>query len=114
MKFLSLLAAIIILASAAQSDDSIDAQIEQVMNAKSSERYELMNQLKTKLATMNENERNEALQKLSGGKNLNKNEENHGSSLMLQRHQLNMQKQQMNTNRLLQNQMNAHTSKNKR
>ncbi len=97
MKLLLLLFALGI--SLVWCDDSIDTQIEQVMNAKSSERYELMNQLKSKLATMNENERNEALQKLSRGKNLNRNGENHGSGLMLQTHQPSMSKQhQPNSN----------------
>lgn len=64
MKFISLSFMVTILLSSAQSDSTIDTEIEQVMNAKGSERYELMNQLKIKLATMNENERSEALQKL--------------------------------------------------
>lgn len=45
-------------------DESVDAQIERIMNAPQQERVELMNQLKTQLATMNEHERSEAIRKL--------------------------------------------------
>jgi hypothetical protein len=60
---------ILLLAGSVQADSSIDTQIEQIMNAPANERVALMNQLKTKLAHMNNNERNEALQKLQGNIN---------------------------------------------
>jgi hypothetical protein len=102
----------IILLSSVQSDDTIDAQIEQIMSAKSSERYELMNQLKTKIATMKVNERNEALQKLSDSKNINGNHQ--GSGFMQQMHQPPMSKQPMNSSSPMQHQMNHNNSQNKR
>lgn len=65
MKTVFFLSIVIALSSVAQSDSSIDAQINQIMKAPASKRVDLMNQLKTKIAAMNSNERNEALQKLS-------------------------------------------------
>jgi len=43
---------------------SIDAQIQEVKNAPASERVELMNALKTRLSTMNAQERNDAISEL--------------------------------------------------
>ena len=72
MRLMPLVLLKIIFLSGVQGDSSIDAEIEQIMNAKSSERYKLMNEFKSKLATMKRNERNEALRKLSKNKSLNK------------------------------------------
>lgn len=46
------------------SDMSIDAQIQEIKNAPAHERVQLMNQLKTKLADMNAEQRSEAISKL--------------------------------------------------
>jgi len=61
----------ITLSSVTQIDNTIDIQINQIMQAPVSERLTLMNELKTKIAVMNSNERNEALQKLSGNMDIN-------------------------------------------
>ena len=83
MKILFFISAMIALSSIAQSDSSIDAQIDQIMKAPAGKRVELMNELKTKLAAMNTNERNEALQKLSGtrGGNMNNGAMSQGSMM---------------------------------
>ena len=105
MKFLPFLSAMVILVSIALGDGSIDTQIDQIMKAPANERYELMNQLKTKIAIMNETERNEALQKLQGsiGAGIGKGSQNRPSDMPMQ---------QMNRNGSLQRQMNAHTQPN--
>ena len=54
MKFFPFFCAMIILVSVAQGESTIDTQIDQIMKAPANERYELMNQLKTNIATMNE------------------------------------------------------------
>ncbi|MGZ8548654.1 MAG: hypothetical protein ACXW33_08640 [Sulfuricurvum sp.] len=79
-------------------DVSVDAQIEQIMNAPANERVGLMNQLKIKLAGMNNSERNEALQKLQG-------DTNHGwsnGSAMIHTGFTSAPMQQMNTNTQMQ------------
>ncbi len=101
MKFFPFLSAMIILVSIAQGESIIDTQIDQIMKAPANERYELMNQLKTKIATMNETERNEALQKLQGG--MNKGSQNNFSGIPMQ---------QMNQNGSTQRQMNTNTQPN--
>ena len=101
MKFLPFLSAMIIVVSAGLGDSSIDTQIDQIMKAPANERYELMNQLKTKIATMNEAQRNEVLQKLQGG--IGKGSQNRPSDMPMQH---------MNRNGSQQRQMNVHTQPN--
>jgi len=100
MKLLPLIFTAILFVSNGQADISIDTQIEQIMNAPANERVERMNQLKTKLAAMNEGERKEVLQKLSAdrSKGIGKNGPDHflGSPM-----------QHMNPNTSAQRQMNA-------
>ncbi|MCX6061673.1 MAG: hypothetical protein NT103_05425 [Campylobacterales bacterium] len=105
MKFLPFLSTIMILVSIAQCDSMIDTQIDQIMKAPANERYELMNQLKTKIALMNENERNEALQKLQGGMGagMGKGSQNNFSGMPMQ---------YMNRNGSAQRQMNTNTQPN--
>lgn len=111
MKFLSFFSAMILYVSIAQGDSAIDTQIDQIMKASSSERVELMNQLKTRLATMNSHERNEALQKLSGnmGENMHSGGMNKGS--MMQNRPSFMPTQQRNT-APAQHQMNSNAQPN--
>lgn len=101
MKFLPFLTTLMLLVSVAQCESIIDTQIDQIMKAPANERYELMNQLKTKIATMNETERNEALQKLQGG--MSKGSQNNFSGIPMQ---------QMNRNGSTQRQMNTNTQPN--
>ena len=68
MKLSSLIFTTVLFVASAQGDMTIDTQIEQIMNAPASERVERMNQFKTRLATMNENERREAFQKLQANR----------------------------------------------
>ncbi|MFH0710547.1 MAG: hypothetical protein V2A75_10075 [Pseudomonadota bacterium] len=105
MKFLPFLTTLMLLVSVAQCESIIDTQIDQIMKAPANERYELMNQLKTKIATMNETERNEALQKLQGGmgKGMSKGSQNNFSGIPMQ---------QMNRNGSAQRQMNTNTQQN--
>ncbi len=98
MRLLPLIFTTTLLIGSAYGDVSLDAQIEQIMNAPVNARVGLMNQLKTKLATMNEDERRETLQKLQG--NMNR-EMGKGS-----------QNQQMNLGGSAQRQMNTHTQPN--
>lgn len=80
MKVLTLILTALLFAGNAEADDiPIDAQIEQIMNGPANERVERMNQLKTRLAAMNEKERKEALQKLSANRSrgIDKNGQNH-------------------------------------
>lgn len=100
MKLLPLILAAILFATHAEADISIDAQIEQIMNGPPNERVERMNQLKTKLAAMKEEERKEALQQLSAsrGKGVGQNGSNH---------LLNSPMQYMNPNSSAQRQMNG-------
>jgi len=93
MKILFFLSAVIALSSIAHSDRTLDAQISQIMKAPASKRVELMNQLKTKIAAMNSNERNEALQKLSQ----NMHNGNMHKSSMMQNRPASMPMQPMNT-----------------
>lgn len=51
---------------------SIDAQIEAIKNAPQEERVELMNRLKVQIASMNEEERTNAIEALQKTKNGNK------------------------------------------
>lgn len=53
------------------AEGSIDEQIGRIMKAPQKERVELMNQFKTKLANLNEQERKEAIRKLQIGINGN-------------------------------------------
>jgi len=76
----------------------MDTEIEQIMNAPANERVALMNQFKTKLANMNNNERNEALQKLQGSMN---HSGKNGNTMMHNRPTL-APMQHMNTNTQMQ------------
>ncbi|MDP3300762.1 MAG: hypothetical protein Q8S36_02215 [Sulfuricurvum sp.] len=58
---------IILTTSMLFADDSINAQIEMIQKAPSQERVELMNRLKVKLASMNEEERSAAISSLRTG-----------------------------------------------
>ncbi len=66
---------------------SIDEQIANIMKAPESQRVELMNQFKTKIANMNQQERSEAISRLQKGMNIQNmpmqpmqsNVQNHGS-----------------------------------
>lgn len=51
------------------ADSSIDQEIAQILKAPQAERVKMMNQLKTKLAAMNAQERSEAIHKLQVGMN---------------------------------------------
>ncbi len=102
MKLSPLIVMTLLVAGSVHGDSSMDTQIEQIMNAPASQRVALMNQLKTKLANMNNSERNEALQKLQGGMN---HGGNNGNSVMHNR-PASAPMQQMNTNTQLQ-QMNG-------
>jgi hypothetical protein len=97
MKILFFLATAVALSSIAQCDSSIDMQIDKIMQAPTGERYELMNQLKAKIAAMNENERNDALQKLSGGMGMRNGmmRQNSPSSMPMQQIQPNYQNQRL-------------------
>jgi hypothetical protein len=53
------------------ADSSIDQEIARILKAPQKERVEMMNQLKTKLAAMNAQERSEAIRKLQIGMNGN-------------------------------------------
>lgn len=100
MKILFFISAMIALSSIAQSDSTIDAQIDQIMKAPAGKRVELMNELKSKLAAMNTHERNEALQRLSGtrGGNFHGGAMNQGSMMQQQNRPSSMNaQQQMNT-----------------
>lgn len=99
MKILFFISAMIALSSIAQSDSTIDAQIDKIMKAPASKRVELMNELKTKLAAMNANERNEALQKLSAkrGGNIQSGTMNQGTMMQQNRPSSINAQQQMNT-----------------
>jgi len=101
MKFLPFLSAMFIVLSVAQGDNTIDTQIDQIMKAPANERYELMNQLKTKIAMMNETQRNEVLQKLQSGMGagVGKSSLNHSSNIPMQQMNRNgSQQRHMNTN----------------
>lgn len=99
MKILFFIVAMIALSFIAQSDSTIDAQIDQIMKAPANKRVELMNELKTKLAAMNANERNEALQKLSAkrGGNVQSGAMSQGSMMQQNRPSSINAQQQMNT-----------------
>ena len=101
MRLLPLIFTTTFLIGSVYGDVSLDAQIEQIMSAPANERVGLMNQLKTKLAGMNESERKEALQKLQGG--MGKGSQNHLSTMPMQ---------QMKAGGSAQRQMNAHTQPN--
>jgi len=105
MRLLPLIFTTTFLVGSVYGDVSMDAQIEQIMNAPVNERVGLMNQLKTKIASMNESERNEALQKLQGGmgRGMSKGSQNHLSSMPMQH---------MKASGSAQRQMNAHTQPN--
>lgn len=92
----------IFFASSVYGDISIDNHIEQIMNAPAKERVGLMNQLKIKLAAMNEDERKEALQKLQANRSrgMGKGSQNHLSAMPMQ---------QMNSSGSGQRQMNVNT-----
>jgi len=109
MRLLFFISAIIALSSIAQSDSTIDTQIDQIMKAPASKRVELMNELKTKLAAMNTNERNDALQKLSArrGGNLQGGAMNQGSVMQQNRLSSMNAQQQMNATHQ-RNQPNRH------
>ncbi|MCK9373964.1 MAG: hypothetical protein M0P91_12285 [Sulfuricurvum sp.] len=100
MKLLPLIFTAILFVSNGQADISIDTQIEQIMNGPANERVERMNQLKTKLAAMKEEERNEALQKLSAQRG--KGGGHNGSN-----HLLNSPMHTLNPNSSAQRQMNG-------
>jgi len=93
MKVVFFLSTVIALSSVAHSDSTLDAQINKIMKAPASKRVELMNQLKTKIAAMNSNERNEALQKLSE----NMHNGNMNKASMMQNRPASMPMQPMNT-----------------
>lgn len=57
---------------------SIDEQIQEMQGATSDRKFELMNALKIRIATMNEQERNDAIQKLVGAKGLPHKNESQG------------------------------------
>lgn len=105
MRLLPLIFTTTFLVGSVYGDVSMDAQIEQIMNAPANERVGLMNQLKTKLAGMNENERKEALQKLQNGmdRGIGKGSQSHLSPMPMQH---------MNGSGSTQRQMNAHTQPN--
>lgn len=109
MKLSSFIVVMLLIVGSAHGDGSVDMQIEQIMNAPANERVGLMNQLKTKLANMNNRERNEALQKLQGNMN---HSSNNGSSMMHNR-PVSAPMQHMNTNTQLQ-QMNSASIPNRR
>jgi len=99
MRFSPLIFTAILLASNVYGGVSMDTQIEKIMNAPASERVGLMNQLKIKLATMNEEERKEALQKLQGGagREMGKGSQNQLSAMPIQ--QINLTVQPNSSNR---------------
>ena len=99
MRLLALIFTAIFFASNVYGGVSMDAQIEKIMSAPASERVGLMNQLKIKLANMNEEERKEALQKLQGGmgREMGKGSQNHLSTMPVQ--QINITAQPSSSNR---------------
>jgi len=99
MRLLALIFTAVLLANSVYGGVSMDAQIEKIMNAPASERVGLMNQLKIKLANMNEEERKETLQKLQGGmgREMGKGSQNHLSTMPIQ--QINLTAQPSSSNR---------------
>ncbi len=68
MKLYPLLLTLFLHSTNTWGDSSIDTEIEQIMNAPAHERVERINQFKAHLATMNELEQSEALEKLQNNK----------------------------------------------
>jgi hypothetical protein len=56
------------------AQDSIDTEIAQIMKAPPQERVKLMNQLKSKIAAMNEQERSAAIKNMQSGMSTMSNE----------------------------------------
>lgn len=68
-KKLSIIGLILMLMVSSLSADSINEQIEAIQGASPQERVERMNRLKLQIASMNEEERTQALETLRGSKN---------------------------------------------
>ncbi len=83
----------------AEQGTSIDAQIEAIKAAPAQERVQLMNAFKTKLATMNEADRNEAISKLQ-----TKAQTQTQTRTRMQEMQMQQNKDMMNTQNMNQNQ----------
>lgn len=77
----------------AYADSSIDQEIARILKAPQSERAEMMNQLKTKLAAMNAQERSEAIRNLQMGMNGSSSVTQMGQNIPIQNIQSNIQHQ---------------------
>jgi hypothetical protein len=81
------------LISHAYADSSIDKEIAQILKAPQAQRAEMMNQLKTKLAAMNTQERSEAIRNLQIGMNGNSMGVRNGQDMSMQNMNSNFQHQ---------------------
>jgi hypothetical protein len=109
MKYLISILLLTTLCGSVYAENSMNEEIERIMKAPQKERVELMNQFKTKLANLNEQERKEAIQKLQLG--INGDAASHkGQNMSMHQMRSSVQQQQQQQ----QQRMNSSQPRNKR
>lgn len=93
MKHMIIAVLTLTLISHAYADSSIDQDIARILKAPQAERVEMMNQLKTKLAAMNAQERSEAIRNLQMGMNGSLQGTQMGQNIPMQNIHSNIQQQ---------------------
>lgn len=93
MKRIIFAALILTLISHVYADSSIDQEIARILKAPQAERVQMMNKLKTKLATMNAQERSEAIRNLQMGMNGSSQGAQMGQNIPMQNIHSNVQQQ---------------------
>lgn len=93
MKYFTSILLLTTLYGSVYAEDSMNEEIEHIMKAPQKERVELMNQFKTKLANLNEQERKEAIRKLQIGINGN-TASYHGQTMSMHQMRSSVQQQQ--------------------
>ncbi len=93
MKYFTSILLLTTLYGSVNAQSSMDEEIEHIMKAPQKERVELMNQFKTKLANLNEQERKEAIRKLQIGINGNTASPN-GQNMSMHQMRSSVQQQQ--------------------
>ncbi|HEX5670446.1 MAG TPA: hypothetical protein VFX66_02825 [Sulfuricurvum sp.] len=93
MKRIIFVALFLALNSLVYADSSIDQEIAQILKAPQAQRAQMMNQLKTKLAAMNAQERSEAIHNLQIGLNGNSAGAGIGQNMKMQNMHSNVQHQ---------------------
>lgn len=93
MKRIIFVALFLAFGSHVYADTSIDQEIAEILKAPQAQRVQMMNQLKTKLAAMNAQERSEAIHNLQVGMNGSSEGARIGQNMPMQNMQSNIQQQ---------------------